>query len=307
MDSYYKNRKRGDQMIDDLMDLHIILLGGDKREVTLYHCWKEAGISIKMAGFNKCSQIPAEDMVTVSDAGKAHVFIAPLSGVKPDGTVRAMYTDNRTLQVRPYLEKGKGKKLLMSGSVDPGFKPGLPANITVHLTADDPELALLNAVPTAEGAIQKAMELSEITLHAGTALVIGYGRCGSVLAGKLKALNAQVTAVIRRREKEAEALACGIDAVYTASMSDAVSGSDYIFNTVPSMILDSGMLEKVKQESVIIDLASAPGGTDFKAAEELGLKALLLPGIPGKAAPRTAGEILCRVYPKLIQAYYTHY
>ena len=46
------------------------------------------------------------------------------------------------------------------------------------------------------------------------------------------------------------------------------------------------------KDSIIIDLASEPCGTDFSAAKELGITAEKALGLPGKFAPKTAGEIL---------------
>ena len=46
------------------------------------------------------------------------------------------------------------------------------------------------------------------------------------------------------------------------------------------------------RNALIIDLASEPCGTDFKTAEELGITAKKALGLPGKFAPKTAGEIL---------------
>lgn len=40
-------------------------------------------------------------------------------------------------------------------------------------------------------------------------------------------------------------------------------GADIVFNTVPAMVLNAQLLVKMKKNSLIIDLASAPGGTDF--------------------------------------------
>ena len=42
--------------------------------------------------------------------------------------------------------------------------------------------------------------------------------------------------------------------------------------------------------SIILDLASAPGGTDFEAARAFGIRALTAPGLPGKWSPQTAAE-----------------
>ena len=47
--------------------------------------------------------------------------------------------------------------------------------------------------------------------------------------------------------------------------------------------------------TLIIDLASKPGGTDFRYAEKRGIKALLAPSLPGIVAPKTAGQILANV------------
>ena len=42
----------------------------------------------------------------------------------------------------------------------------------------------------------------------------------------------------------------------------------------------------------MIDLASLPGGVDFSAAQELGLKAVQALSLPGKTAPESAAEII---------------
>jgi dipicolinate synthase subunit A len=53
--------------------------------------------------------------------------------------------------------------------------------------------------------------------------------------------------------------------------------------------------------TLIIDLASKPGGTDFRYAEKRGIKALLAPSLPGIVAPKTAGQILANALGLLIQ------
>lgn len=54
--------------------------------------------------------------------------------------------------------------------------------------------------------------------------------------------------------------------------------------------------------TLVIDLASKPGGTDFRYAEKRGVKALLAPGLPGIVAPKTAGQILANVLSQLLIA-----
>ena len=65
-----------------------------------------------------------------------------------------------------------------------------------------------------------------------------------------------------------------------------------VFNTVPAPVLTKEKLVLMDKNALIIDLASEPCGTDFAAAEELGITAKKALGLPGKFAPKTAGEIL---------------
>ena len=53
-------------------------------------------------------------------------------------------------------------------------------------------VAILNAVPTAEGVISYLIQNRKKTIMDSKILVIGYGRCGKVLAQKLALLGAKV-------------------------------------------------------------------------------------------------------------------
>ena len=56
----------------------------------------------------------------------------------------------------------------------------------------------------------------------------------------------------------------------------------------------SRILEKLPRGALVIDLASLPGGTDFAAAEELGLHAEHALALPGRCAPQTAGALIAQ-------------
>ena len=72
----------------------------------------------------------------------------------------------------------------------------------------------------------------------------------------------------------------------------ALQESDFIFNTIPAMVLPKALLGYVRRDALILDMASAPGGVDYEACKELGISAALLPGLPGKYAPASSAEIL---------------
>ena len=136
-------------------------------------------------------------------------------------------------------------------------------------------------MPTAEGAIQLAMEELPITLHGARVLVIGYGRLGRVLAD---------AAAARRYADLAWAENCGYGVEHTGQLEGWLCGYDLVVNTVPVRVLREAELADLKPGCLVIDLASKPGGVDFDAAARLGVKAFWALSLPGKVAPVTAGK-----------------
>ena len=154
------------------------------------------------------------------------------------------------------------------------------------------DFSVRNAVPTAEGAIQIAMENMSVTLHAARCLVIGYGRIGKILARMLRGLGAEVSVSARRAGDMAWLLAEGHAALDTTRLDGALSGFDVIFSTVPTLILGHPRLLELKKECLLVDLASPPGGIDKAAAGRLGLTCIHALSLPGIVAPQSAAGIL---------------
>ena len=150
----------------------------------------------------------------------------------------------------------------------------------------------MNAVPTAEGAIECAMANTPFTLNESRCMVIGYGRIGKLLSQKLRALGANVTATARRHSDIAWIKSHGFDACRTQELAEKIGECDIIFNTVPHCVLDFKALSVTKPNVLIIDLASRPGGVDFETAKELERRVIWALSLPGKVAPYTAGRII---------------
>lgn len=164
----------------------------------------------------------------------------------------------------------------------------------------DDAVSIRNAVATAEGAIAEAILSSEINLHKSKCLVIGFGRCGEILADKLQGLKCNVSIMARKEEAKAKAEAYGYDALSFSVLQEHTDRSDnrgwqFIFNTVPALIIGRKFLEQLNKEVTIIDIASNPGGVDYEACRELGINAKLCPGLPGRYAPETSAHILAEV------------
>lgn len=150
-------------------------------------------------------------------------------------------------------------------------------------------LNLKNAVPTAEGAVQIALDELPVTLSGLRVLIVGMGRIGRALAEILKGFGSDVTAAVRSARGTANARIHGIKSVCTDKMD---GNYDLVFNTAPHIIFDRELLGRFGEKTLFIDLASKPGGIDFDAAAELGIKAIWALGLPGKTAPVTSGEII---------------
>lgn len=156
----------------------------------------------------------------------------------------------------------------------------------------DEKITILNAIATAEGTIMEAIRGSDINLHGSTCLVLGFGRCAKVLAGKLKAMDAKVIIAARSEDALAFAEATGYQTTTLINMKKILPSCQFIFNTIPALILDKTNLPCVDPKVIIIDIASQPGGVDYEYALKHNLNARLCLGIPGKVSPRSSADIL---------------
>lgn len=162
-------------------------------------------------------------------------------------------------------------------------------------------IAVLNTIATAEATIVEAIKSNDENLHGSNCLVLGYGRCGKVLASKLKGLDAKVTVAARNKNSLAYAKVAGLSTIFLNEIILDIENFQYIFNTIPSLILDKECLRNVSSDVIIIDIASAPGGVDFEYAKDHGINAKLCLGLPGKVAPKTSANILINEIGALIK------
>ena len=168
------------------------------------------------------------------------------------------------------------------------FLEGIPQHIEVIMDQD--EIAIYNSIPTAEGVIYYLIKNTQHTIHNANVHVIGGGRCGETLAKSLKALGARVTISSRNPKLAARLFESGIRVVTTDS--DILGEADVVVNTVPALVLEKQALSQMKSDVYVVDIATAPGGVDFQAANALGIKAELLPALPSIVAPKTAAKYL---------------
>lgn len=163
------------------------------------------------------------------------------------------------------------------------------------------EISILNSISTAEGTILEAIKNSTGNLHQSNSIILGYGKCAKILASKLQGLNVNVTIAARNPDDCFLANAYGYSSVLISMLKSTLNDFDYIFNTIPAMILDYSLLKCVRPSCTIIDIASSPGGLDYKAANDLNLNASLCLGLPGKYAPKASAKILADALINLLE------
>jgi dipicolinate synthase subunit A len=291
-----------------LKGIRLAVIGGDEREIYLIPELQKLGAYIVGVGFENASPIPGMTLASsLQDAvSQVDMLLFPMFGTDERGVVKAKYSASPIVLNKEVLQAIPARVPLLIGWARPALKSaaekmGIQLVETITLN----EITILNSIPSAEGAIQMAMEATTITIHGSESFVLGLGRCGWTLARMLKGIGANVTGVARKPADLARAVEMGFQAVHLSDLEDEIGRAEIIFNTVPHLILDRVMLEKVARDAVIVDLASIPGGTDFEFASMLGIKALLAPGLPGIVAPKTAGRILAQIYPQLILRHLT--
>lgn len=157
-----------------------------------------------------------------------------------------------------------------------------------------PELTVYNAIPTAEGCIGILLAERTRTLWGTNLLLLGFGPVGQALGTRLAALGANVTVCARRAEQRALAESLGLRGAELARLAALAPAFDTVVNTVPAPVLTEPVLAALRPGSLIVDLASKPGGTDFAAAQRLGCKAIHALSLPAACAPDTAGEAVAR-------------
>jgi dipicolinate synthase subunit A len=147
---------------------------------------------------------------------------------------------------------------------------------------------------TAEGAVQTAMNHMDTAVNGSRFLIIGAGRIGMHLARKLHALGADVTVTARKDRDFSKIAMLGLSYDETGRYFNGLGGYDCICNTVPTTVLTPEQLAQTRKDCLFLELASAPYGFDGDVCRSLGRAYLLCAALPGKTAPKTAGEIIAK-------------
>ena len=254
--------------------MNICIIGKSKRFEVLKSNLKNRGFKIQ--SIESADELP--------DNINAHFIVLPIPTSLKDGRIN-LEGAKPDLTADKVLDRARNQTVVIACNyTDDRIR-------TIDLNTRE-DFAFLNAIPTAEGAINAAVTSCSYSLFYGKILITGFGRVAKILADRLKGLKCNITIAARSLKDLSYAKALGFDTVSIKELENEIDRFDLIFQTVPCLILTSAVLDRTKPDAVIIELSSKSAGTDYAYAEEVGKKVIHAQALPEKVAPLTAGNIL---------------
>ncbi len=266
---------------------NFLLLGGDSRQLYLNQILIKNGFQTTFHYSSGDSSFSMEEALKNSDA-----ILCPIPFTRDKINL---------FSVNGMEDLGIGNLLSLLTSDHTLFGGNIPAYVKEYAGEngiacfdymDMEDVTVKNTIATAEGAIAEAIRLSPGCLHKSKCLVTGFGRCAKTLAMKLKGLDADVTIAGRKETQLVVADSMGLHTKALSELSIDMGNYQFIFNTIPALVLEKDLIRSMDPDVTIIDIASAPGGVDFDFCRQQNIRAKLCPGLPGIYAPRDSAEIL---------------
>lgn len=155
---------------------------------------------------------------------------------------------------------------------------------------EDESTSIKNSQITAEATVMTYIANSRFSIEGEKIIISGYGKCGRALAKKFMALGAKVTVLARSKDARRRAKEAGYNAVPFAYGPQEAYDSVAIINTVPGIVIEEAMLSELHEDSLLIEIASAPGGYDMDAVKKYGLRYIDAPGLPSRYIQRAGGK-----------------
>ena len=278
------------------MSMNFAIIGGDLRIIKLAKMLAEEGNTIYTYGIEKAEELKSVTNIIFCEKLKhaiqnTEVVIGPIPFSSNGKDINTPFSEH-TISIREFMHE-MNAKILIAGSILPEiYDLANDEYVEIIDLMKREELAVLNTISTAEGAIEIAISNTNKIIHGSEILILGFGRIGKVLARKMAGLSAKVTCAARKDEDFAWIRAYGHKATNINTLGEGLSQYDIIINTVPHLVLTPERLQYVDNDCLLIDLASNPGGIDKKAAKDRNLKLIWALALPGKVAPITTAEFI---------------
>ena len=275
------------------MDLKkFTILGGDMRNIELAYQLQEDGHEVEIFGFDSLQLLLKQPMKLHEAIFQSDIVIGPLPFTEDNILLNAPFYTKEII-IDEVLNLLSAKQIFTAGKIPIKIlEKAKLLGLQVIDYFNREEMQTLNAIPTAEGAIQVAMEEMRTTIHGSNALVLGYGRIGKSLSRMLYGIGANLFVEARSYSDLAWIKNFGYKPVHIKELEYFLPKMDVVFNTIPHIVLDEALLLKLNKKAIIIEVASKPGGVDLDACKDLEIKIISAQGLPGKVAPISAARVI---------------
>lgn len=293
------------------MGTNFTVVGGDLRIIKLIKMLAIDGNKVYIYGLEKADEIKENENIIMCNklqeaVKNSEIIIGPIPFSSNGKDINAPFSD-RQITIRDLMHV-INTKILIAGSITPEvYNLVNEKYIQIIDIMKREELAILNTISTAEGAIEIVISNTNKIIHSSNILILGFGRIGKVLANKLEGLSANVTCAARKDEDLAWIKTYGYQETNINTLGENLSKYDVIINTVPHFILTEENIKYVKDDCLLVDLASNPGGIDRNAAKDKNLKLIWALALPGKVAPVTTAKFIKDTIYNILKEIYTKY
>ncbi|MGI6255318.1 MAG: dipicolinate synthase subunit DpsA [Acutalibacter sp.] len=266
------------------------ILGGDRRQLYLARSLREDGRTVALCGLEKlegAEKFPNLD--TEELCRRSQVILLPLPATRDGRFLNAPFS-RESIPLDDKLAAEMEERCILGGMVEK-LRHSSPRWEGMELLDyfQREELTTGNAFLTAEAALALSIEQWPGALAGSRCLVTGFGRIGKALCPMLRSLGAWVDCAARKPWDLAAIQGLGCRALTYDKLSTRY---DLIFNTVPAPVLGEGILCRQSKDTLLLELASAPGGIDRDAAGRCGLQVLDAPSLPGRFSPEASGKLI---------------
>lgn len=297
--------------------MNISIIGGDLRSVRLVENYAAEGNTIYTFGLENynwkenttsSSEEKNSEIVLCENLSeameKSNIVIGGIPFSRDGIKLNAPFARKEIL-IENFKKNLNGKKFFAGRILEENFGTEENASedkpkIQMYDLLKDDELTILNAIPTAEGAIKIAIDEREETIHESNVLVCGYGRIGKIACDRFSKLGANVYCTARKETDLAWIREKRFIPLTYPEVINFASRFDIVINTVPTLIIKKEELDAFNKDVLLIELASLPGGFDKEYIKQKGLKLITAPGIPGKEMPKTAAKYIKKVIDKIL-------
>lgn len=270
----------------------ISILGGDSRQYYLAKYFIDKGMNISCWGNKEFQKLPKANIASDLDyALEQTILIGPVPFSKDNFKLTNNCYHEITLS-KLYSKLYKGQ-LLIGGNL---------AEEIIHLCDEkqafyydymkSESLGIMNAEITAEGLLCELLLNTPFIIQDVNILLLGYGKCGKMIAHKLNSLGCHVTICEQQPLLRDLAVSFGYNAISNDELKKQISNCKILINTIPTSIMEESDYSNISKDCFLFDIASMPGGIDKEIANRFHIPVFHCLGLPGKIAPVSAGEAI---------------